>query len=204
MVDHDDPTKEGEVPSAAEPAAPSATHFPPVVVDGGRRQPPLTESTRDTIAEQSLMGMPPSEIATLHGQPVARISALLRTDDLKKRMADKRAHLLEGASRVMFKFLLHAEQLAQDQVDDARNRENRNHYAARTWILERVAPARSTSHSTVDVNHHVHHEVLVGLKQALDDTNLVLAGRPNGSGVVLLDGHSAMPPADYDLGDETQ
>jgi hypothetical protein len=146
--------------------------------------------------------MPPSEIAALHNQSVARISALLRSDDLKKRIADKRAHLLEGASRVMFKFLLHAEELAEAQVTDALDRSNRNHYAARTWILERVAPARSTSHSTVDVNHHVHHEVLVGLKQALDDTNVVLQQRPNGNGMVLLDGRSAMPPTEYDLGDE--
>lgn len=168
---------------------------------GGRRHPPITERCKDQLAEQHLLGMPISEMAHLHGFDPKRVSYLFRSDEMKARIDAKRAHLLDGTNKVMFKFLLHAETLAQAQVDCALT-DGPDQYKARTWILERIAPARSTSHSQMDVNVNVNHEVMVGLRDALTETAKVLELRPTTSGISLLDGKSAMPPSNYEMGDE--
>lgn len=167
----------------------------------GRRHPPITERCKDQLAEQYLLGMPISEMAHLHGFDPKRVSQLFRSDEMKERVSLKRAHLLEGNNKVMFKFLLHADTLAQAQVDCALTA-GPDQYKARTWILERIAPARSTSQSQVDVNVNVNHEVMVGLRDALTETAKVLELRPTIGGIALLDGKSAMPPSNYEMEDE--
>ena len=185
---------------AAPPAPTSISTLGPVP-DGQRRHPPITEKSKDQMAQQHVLGMPISEIANLHGFEARRVSALFRTQEMQDRVEAKRVHLMDGANKVMFKFLLHAEGLAQAQVDCALS-PGPDQYRARTWILERIAPARSTSQANLDVNVSVNHEVMVGLRDALKETAKVLELRPTTEGISLLDGRSAMPPSSYDMGDD--
>jgi len=182
----------------------------PLSVPGGdparavpARHAPLTNLAKDTIAEQAAMGMGPSELARLHQRDPAQISALLRTTWMQERIAAKKEHILSANSRVMFRFLLHADSLAQAQLDCALT-PNPDQYRARTWILERIVPQRSVSQSQVDVSLNINHEIMLGLKDALVETAKVLDLRPATPSITLLDGKSAMPRVDYDLGDETQ
>src|SRR3990172_10407786 len=103
----------------------------------------------------------------------------------------------------MFRFVFHADTLAQQQLDCALT-PNPDQYRARTWILERIVPQRSVSQSQVDVNLNVNHEIMLGLKDALVETAKVLDLRPTTPSITLLDGKSAMPQVDYDLGDDPQ
>ena len=167
------------------------------------RHAPLTNLAKDAIAEQAAMGMGPSELARLHQRDPGQISQLLRTTWMQERIAAKKEHILSANSRVMFRFLLHADTLAQQQLDCALT-PNPDQYRARTWILERIVPQRSVSQQQVDVNLNVNHEIMLGLKDALVETAKVLDLRPTTPSITLLDGKSAMPQVDYDLGDDPQ
>lgn len=163
----------------------------------------ITERTRDQLAHQYALGVPISEMAELHGLEARKLSALFRSDEMKALVQAKQTELVAGANKVMFKFLLHAEQLAQAQVDCALQ-PGPDQYKARTWILERIAPARSTSQSSLDVNVNVNAEVMHGLTLALKETAKVLEVRPTTDGIALLDGKAAMPPSNYQMDTELE
>jgi hypothetical protein len=164
----------------------------------------FSKEAKKTVAHQVVMGMAYSEIASLHNADPQQINAMVRTDEMRDLIAEQRTRLLDSGSRIMFKFMMHADRLAEDQVNDALG-SGPNHYKARTWILERVAPARSVSQQQVEVNHHITHEVMVGLGDALKEVNKAVAGRTGTGtgGIALLDGKSALPPADYDMDVDT-
>lgn len=178
----------------------AATPSPPAV----RRPTPRTHEARKTIAHQIVMGMSYSEIAALHKLDPSQVHNMARAQDMQQLIQEQRTYLMESSSRIMFKFLMHADQLADDQIADASNRGSPNNYKARTWILDRVSPQRHVSQQQVDINHNITHEVMLGLADAIKEVGQVLPGsKGNGKtdGIALLDGKTALPPVDYDLED---
>lgn len=178
-----------------QPGSPDATPSASGTV-GPRRL--YTERCRQQLAEQYLLGMPITEMAAVHGEDPKRISKLFRTKEMQSMIEQRRGELLQAGAQVMFKFLLHADTLAQQQLDCALS-QGPDQYKARTWILERIAPARSTSQSSVDVNVNVHAEVMGQLAMALQETAKVLNVTPSTGGIALLDGKNAMPPSSYEM-----
>lgn len=189
-------------PVGAEHSGPPAGGEPPLTPNAPTRRR-LPNTTKDTIAQQLVMGAPYSEIAALHHLDLTYVHQMVRSDDMKDRVAARRQQLMDASSRVMFKFLLHADRLAEDQVNCALV-PGPDQYKARTWILDRVAPARSVSQQQVDVNIHASHEVMVGLRDTLREVNQALGKPKSGlSDVRLLDGKTALPPVDYEMDEDS-
>ena len=185
----------------------TSTKLGPPVQEAPGLPPPrsargLTALARDTIATQLVSGLTYSEIARLHNLTPEQVKSLAGTANMQTAIEERREHMMAAGSRLMFKWLLHADRLADDQLTCALT-PGPDQYRARTWILEKVSPTRHVSQSEVTVNHNVHHEVMVGLKDALVETAKVLEIRPDQSGIALLEGKSAMPPVDFAMDDET-
>lgn len=191
-----EPPQPDEPPLAGEPGEGFTPSTPDQAEAGqGEAGVQLTALARDAIAEQAAMGLLPSEIARHHQLPVDRISRLLRRPSMKELVDRKRQHLLEAGGRVMFRFLLHADTLAQAQLECAFS-PGPDQFKARTWILERIVPNRSVQQQQVDVNLAVHHEVLVGIKSALEKSSKLLDVKPSKAteGIKLIEGKDALPP----------
>jgi hypothetical protein len=161
-------------------------------------------SSREVIANQLVTGTPHSEIASLHNCDVADISKLARSRDMKDRVERRRTQLLESSSKIMFKWLLHADRLADDQLKCALS-SGPDQYRARTWILDRVSPSRSVNQQQVEINHNINHEVMVGINEAIREVNKAIPTEalPEMSEGTLLDGSTALPPLDYAMDEDS-
>ena len=200
---HEDHSSEdqGNPPSPAEPAE-FSPRTPEVHPGPGRLSSRhWTSIAKDTITHQTIGGMVPSEIARFHSVDVADIHRLLNTKDMKDRLAGRRAELMEASTRIMFKWMLHADRLADDQVKDALDPSSPNQYKARTYILDQVSPKRTISQQQVDVHHHATYEIMLGLKDVLTEIRSAVPNDPSNGGFKLLDGKTALPPVDIELDD---
>jgi hypothetical protein len=152
---------------------------------------------KDLIANQAAGGITTRELADLHEYSYEGMRRLLATDDMQARIAEQRTSLMQAGSRAMFRMLLYSDELMAAQVNDALGA-GPNQYKARTWILERIIPQRTSSSTDVNVNVAIQQEVFGGLTEALRELRTVNIG---GNDVLpeaprLVDGADALPSLD--------
>lgn len=151
-----------------------------------------SERLKALIAQQAAAGHSTIELARQHEYTYEGMRRLLSTDEMAERIRQEQEQFAAAGTRAMFRFLMHADQLVDAQIQDALDRNNPNHYRARTWILERVAPTpRERSARELNVNLAINQEVAIGLTQALDGIREV-SEQPRGT-VTLIEGKKALP-----------
>ena len=144
------------------------------------------------IAQQAAVGHSIAELARTHDYTYEGMRRLLSDPDMVEAIRQERETFAAAGVRAMFRFLMHADALVDAQIADALDRNNPNHYKARTWILERVAPApRDREGRELNVNLAINQEVAVGLTAALEGIREVTT-QPMGE-VRLIEGKKALP-----------
>jgi hypothetical protein len=151
-----------------------------------------SERLKALVAQQAATGQSTAELARAHEYSYEGMRRLLATDEMVELVRQEREQFAAAGTRAMFRFLMHADQLVDAQIADALDRNNPNHYRARVWILERVAPAaRENSGRELNVNLAINQEVAVGLTNALEGIREVTE-QPRGT-VTLIEGKKALP-----------
>jgi hypothetical protein len=145
------------------------------------------------VAQQAAAGQSTMELARLHNYTYEGMRNLLGTPEMVEMVRQERETFAAAGVRAMFRFLMHADALVDAQIADALDRNNPNHYKARTWILERVAPApRERAERELNVNLAISQEVAVGLTSALEGIREVQSQSTMGE-VRLIEGKKALP-----------
>jgi anion-transporting ArsA/GET3 family ATPase len=151
-----------------------------------------SERLKALIAQQAAAGHSTIELARQHEYTYEGMRKLLATEEMSELVAQEREQFAAAGTRAMFRFLMHADALVDAQLADALDRNNSNHYRARTWILERIAPTpKEQAGRELNVNLAINQEVAVGLTSALEGIREV-SDQPRGT-VTLIEGKKALP-----------
>lgn len=125
------------------------------------------QQLKQLIAGELAAGHSVVEIAERHGYSPRGMARLCRTKEVQGLVEAEQARLLQASDRIMFRFLLHADALAQGMVEDATNPSSPRQMDARKYILDRILPSRSTSQGGVNVNLAITKELVKDLSEAM-------------------------------------
>lgn len=157
----------------------------------------IKDTDKVLIAQYAAASYTTGEIATLFKYTFAEVQRHLARKSVQVTVESETNQLLETARRGFGRWLLHADKLYQDQLDDALNDKCPHHYDARKYILGHLAAQRQSVVATVDVNLNMSNEVMAGLTAALKGAGAALQGEVVGN-TGLLAGKEAMPSVNVD------
>jgi hypothetical protein len=126
-----------------------------------------TAELKRLVAWELAAGHSISELAERHSYTPRGMSKLCRSPEVQKLVEEEQARVMAAGERTLFKFMLHADALAQGMVDDALNASSPRQMEARKYILDRIVPTRSTQQAGVNLNLQITREVVRELGEAM-------------------------------------
>lgn len=158
-----------------------------------QRERLLTNDLKETLAGQLVNGLTSTELAELHGVEVQKMRKWLASEGVQERATEKRERVIAKAAQAHMRFLMVADQLAKDQVQEALDPSSPNQYKARTYILDRVLPQRTTSTGEHSINIQINNGVIRDLAAAVEGASRARLGSVSGA-PSLIAGKDALPP----------
>jgi hypothetical protein len=151
-----------------------------------------SERLKALVAQQAATGVSTAELARTHEYSYEGMRRLLATEEMQELVRQEQEQFAAAGTRAMFRYLMHADALVEAQIADALDRNNPNHYRARTYILDRITPnPKEQGGRELNVNLAINQEVAVGLTSALEGIREV-SDQPRGT-VRLIEGKDALP-----------
>lgn len=158
-----------------------------------------TQHAKEAIAREIAMGISPAQVARIHSYTQPGLRRLIHTPEMEALIAEQKELLSLKGQQLIAKAWLAADQALDNIIKIANSPEDRKHYDACTYLIEKVWPTKTVQESSVQVSLSA--DLTARLVDSIEEMKRVASVRPTTpieSDLHLHEGRDAVAPEDAD------